>query len=761
MRTAGSGRMKAILGGLASSRRSAGDEPVSSAIDERHARAGGFYLGRTHGLIHRHLESVEVEADRTARWHLTIDLELPSDPEARCGDHDGECLFLFPLMFLKKAEGRTGFAVRDEHGTVIPVPNRGTGDWISAVAAAEAAKRLSEDDPDLHLPEKDLRYVLQSVAAERPYDASVILNELLHRLDPAVQRKWIDSGLDIELKMLVDHSLVWVPLRGLPGQRRLIEIGHDIELLPRPFYRWRFGSPKKRWYSFLFWRQAKRFKNPSRVLDTGSQKYGKLGFRVSFSVLGERLTQPLAWMPIELDFPTIYTRRCASYHFELVCPKGLSPRGIKVAVDRRESGGKRAQLDGGETLGTRAAHVYLPGVRSMGDLIIRATVGVGSGAVPVLWFLMGVVTAIVLWSFAAVDPTGLIDKAGSRTEVAAGLLLIVPALLGAIVIGTEGPIPHLIGGARLLLLVGGLSSAAASAVLLGPEPLDYGPVSQWTLCASVATAAAVPLATSWLLSLRMVWRRLGWLHSTRRQYAALACLVAVALLLVAALEHVGENGILRAGIATTLVLTTVPLILLASNRLPLPIDAGRYFVSLGALFAAFTCLLLGCVELRAAFDDDAKFHETAEMIAMSLLPGALVVGILLWSITWLFREREDEVHLPPAVARDLIAGKRIRELRRLRPGREQELRVMRGRTEDDAPFTAMHVDYPVTTESVGATAADWSSGLRSSVDLPGFLDGEFARYLKREPRRVDNPELAEGELKTRRLLEAHMDALCP
>ena len=146
-------------------------------------------------------------------------------------------------------------------------------------------------------------------------------------------------------------------------------------------------------------------------------------------------------MPIDFDFPTIYTPRCSSYHFELVCPNGLSPRGLKIATDRHPNG-KREQLDGGETLGTRAGRAYLSGGRSLGDLTVRATVGIGRGAFPTLWLLMGTITSLMLWSLVAAHPTELIHSdSNSKNEILAGVLLVVPALLGAVAIGFERSSP--------------------------------------------------------------------------------------------------------------------------------------------------------------------------------------------------------------------------------------------------------------------------------------------------------------------------------
>lgn len=745
------------------------NEPLGAAgIDERSSRIGAYFLGRRHRLIHRHLEKVTIASDHTARWQLTIDLELPTEPAAECGAHNGESRFLFPLMYLKKAEGRTGFGASQEDGTAIPLPTRKTSDRVSAIAIAQAAAELFRGKTDLEAPESapsipsdSLRYVAHCIASEQPYNASVILNELLHRLDPRIRTAWDSAGLTSVLKMLVEHYLVWVPLRGLPGERRQINVGQDVELLPRPFRRWRFGRPKKTWYSWLFWLRARRFRDPDQVLDTGrGRKYGKLGRRVSFSVLGERLALPFAWLPIEFDFPTIYTRRCSSYHFELVCPNGLSPRGIKLVTNARGANGEILRLEGGETLGTRAGRLYLPRERSLGDLAIRATVGIGRGTFPTLWLLMGTMTAVMLWSLVSANPTWLIHGAEhSENEVATGILLIVPALLGALVIGFEGSTSRILGGSRVLLLAVGLAAAASAAVLVGTTPLGFQARAIWTICASVATAATIPLATSWLLSLPLVWSSLGRLNSTRRQYFALSVVLAMCVGIVLGLMLLELDILDRELLAVTILVMTVPLILLASNRPAVPIATSRRFISIAVALAAFVCLGVGCCELRKALDPSAGYNDTAEVLALILLPVALLIGLGLAQITKFAREKEDEVHIAPAALKGLVSGGRTPELLRLRPRSRQPAPPPSESEALDEPYGLVLIDQPVVEEPARGTEADWSWGVRSTVGLPAHEEGEFEHLIdcKRKGNALsESPSKAEI---TKLKLGEHMEVL--
>ena len=585
-------------------------------------------------------------------------------------------MFLFPLLFLRKSQGRTGFEAQDEHRAVVPLLNRELSDQISARAAAQRAMKLIDDarahQPDLPvLPHGSLDFVFERICRWPAYSASVILNKLLKGLDERIVEIWDDDevGLVEDLELLVDHSLVWVPLKGLPGERRVIEVAHDTELTRRPLFRWHFGEIKlpSRFRMWRRWQRAKQIADPKQVLDTGMTTYGRTARRASLSVLGERLAQPLGWMPFEFDFFTIYTRRCDSYHFEMNCPSGLKPRGVRVALDREIGKDDVAEIPGKTTLGSRAAHLYLPGGREVGDIVLRATVGIGNDAFPILWVLMGTITTMMLWSLVALNPSWLIGDSESHNEIAAGVLLIVPALLGAMIVGSdEKAESKLLSGARLLLLVTGLCCAGATAVLTGIEPFSTKPQATWAVCAAIATAATIPLVTSWLLSLDAVWRGRETLKTVGRQWAALAVLGGLAAGLAFLLPRVGGDTIIRAGLASCLLLLSVMLILLASNRLPVALEANRKFLSVGAMLVAIGCLVLGCVELQRICAPDATWHSDVERVEFGLLIFAPISGGLLWLVSRFFNPRRDELSVSLAVGQELVAGERIRELRRLR-----------------------------------------------------------------------------------------------
>jgi hypothetical protein len=769
-------------------------ESLPAAIDGDSGQVASFYLGNHHKLIHRHTESMAIRGDQTARWTLRIDFELPRAPEASCGEHNGEAIFLFPLLFLRKAQGRTGFEARDEHGATVPLLNRELSDEISGRAAALAATRLIEaarvEKPELpDLPAESLGFAFERVCRWRPYIASVILNKLKYNLDKGVLGVWREAGLIEDLELLVDHSLVWIPLRGLPGERRVIEVAHDTELSRRPLLRWHFGELKVTRNRLRWWRRRHRrrqLEDEDRVLDTGEAKYGQTARRASFSVLGERLAQPLGWMPIEFDFPTIYTRRCDSYHFEMTCPGGLKPRGVRVTIDQeggkngdqrdeasdREGDGKgstkevRKDLERSarKTMGSRAAHLYLPGGRDVGDVVLRATVGISSDAFPILWVLMGTITTMMLWALVALNPNWLVGDSKSHNEIAAGVLLIVPALLGALIVGSdERAESKLLSGARILLLVTGLCCAGATAVLTDIEPFSTKPQATWAVCAAVATAALIPLVTSWLISLDAVWRAREALNSVARQYLALLVLAALALGLVVLLPRTGGDTIFRAALASCLLLLSVLMILLASNRLAVSLEANRKFLSVAAMTLAALCLVLGCVELEKISAPDANWQKDAEDLAKAILPVAFFSGLALWGITRIFGPRRGELSIAPSVGQALIAEERIRELRRLReidanpeaPWRRVISGAKRLRSTSSQGDEEIGGRSKVKVEPAGRTEGDWVIANSSSTELPEYRKEEFRNLV--QPK--DEGPGVETEIKAEEVEESDIEAI--
>jgi hypothetical protein len=695
---------------------------VDESVDPAAEQSGdpfAWYLRNRHQLIRRHEEVLTMHPDQSASWELRVDLELPTKIERKWEKAPGEYLFPFPLVFLKKAEQRVEFSIRNELGEAVPVPIRKECDEFSAKGLAHAAsdlfkeRRLSLSNERLDALSARLEPSFRRVVGEKPYEAALVLAKLREEvgLDAAEKKlgkhpaaagevgvAWKEAGLDEVLQMLVEHSLIWVLLKGRPGERRSIFIRERKELEARPVIRWAFGElqesskrpgVRKRRQRALEEIEAAEgaaeVPNPKDALAIGSTPYGRRKRTISFSALGERIGQPLAWMPFEFGWPTIYAMRCASYHFELRCPSGRTPRDLRVAggpaLHERASGGEVEEKEmppgSRKTLTSGTARLDVPSgperdPKGLGeDIWLRITVGIGNGSFPVLWFLAAAITAVMLWLLADSNPEfsggGF---ANTEAQVLAGCLLVVPALVSALAIGSnEVPVTQLVGGARILLLITGLSAVAAAAVLANATPFGISAESTWALCAMAATAATLPLGTSWLLSSPLVWMGLNKLDSPELQRRALSRGIAAALFGVLALFFCDE-AVTRGALAVYLLFLTVLISVVSNDRAAMKVGQTRHYLAAAFLGVGFICLVLACIELREAIAEtpDTTLQTWAQVVAAALLVAAYRLGDLLSWVTERkgIKPERDEVHVSPAVGQAMLGKDRVREIDTLR-----------------------------------------------------------------------------------------------
>jgi hypothetical protein len=658
----------------------------------------GYYLRGEHRLIRRHYESITLCPDNTAFWEMQVDFELPTIRDAGYeDDSDKPPLFLFPLIYLKKADPRIKFNVVEPGQGPVPFPIRTECDAISTVAIQQAIQSLARrsNTDQSSLDEADLKSLTRVIAAAKPFVAALALRELEAKVglgDPGAgtqpgepyQRigELIESsGVRESLEMMVEHTLLWVTLRGEPHERRSIVVSQEISINRRSLTRWSFGrlptptlrrtrgvvehagsrwTPTRR---FLEWAQHRRARHPE--LTIGEHRYGRRDRRFRFSVLSERLGQPLVCLPFETIVPTIYTKRCRSYHFEFRAPEARTPRDLKVSFgpslaeppehDPAHSAPESKHVR--TTLTPRAARLDMPWSAIGKPVNFRITVGVGNGAFPILWFLAAAITATMLWVFAAAKP-----EQDSQTAVA--ILLVVPALVAGLAVSSnEVQISELPGGSRLLLLVAGISALVAALPLGGAEPFHMKPTWMWVACATAATAASVPLATSWLLSRPATWRRLMELKTRGRQELALILGILLSLALTVALYRLERGLVPRGAIAVTLFAVAIFMATMASNRAALEMNETRHYIGLSFLLAGSVCLALGCIELCAiAKGDPKRLQEWAERASFGILLFASVSGDLLNFATSFGRPRRDEVHVSPLEGRALLEGNSVRVL---------------------------------------------------------------------------------------------------
>ncbi len=667
------------------------------------AKGCAYYLAARHELIKRHVEIVDLNADKTARRQIQIDLELPTDPAALLDEEaEGEKHhFVFPLAYVHKADTRTGLEVRDENNVKLIVPIRSECDRISARAVAAASAALSQLGSATSMSVKDLEPILEPIVSNTPFEASLRMQEIfqliglaedgtsaLDATQIATGKAWEEAGLADTFHMLVEHALLWVPMYGRPGERRTVTLTQQITLERRSLIRWIFRDLATLKSHRLRPFRRRRVNDSKSVLEVGDKRYGRRSRRISFSVLAERIGQPIAWTPAEFEFPTIYVKRCLSYHFELRCPPARTPRDLRPAAgtplaepgkellaesDKELAKSEKELPTGRTTLTSRAARHDLPDIKpaenmwSAEGLWFRVSIGIGDGAFPGLWFLFGAITAVMLWLLADHNP----ELTGTPAQIVAGIMLVVPALVAALVIGGDGiPVTQRIGGARLLFLITGLSAVGAAAVIAGAKPWGIERDWTWTACAIAATIATVPLGTSWLLSSPLAWSQLKKLKTWWLQISTLTGCVVLAAAGMVGLTLIGSeslvDAVLEGVIAVYLLVLTIGIMALANNRVAMEIGKSRGNVVISCLVAGLTCASLACIELRAAIDPGPGPEAVVEWVAIVLIASSLAAGYVK---TWIFKwtaAKDDEIHVSPQAGKAMLAGESIRELMLLR-----------------------------------------------------------------------------------------------
>jgi hypothetical protein len=231
----------------------------------------------------------------------------------------------------------------------------------------------------------------------------------------------------------------------------------------------------------------------------------------------------------------------------------------------------------------------------------------------------------------------------------------------------------------------------------------------WTLCAAVATAATIPLAASWMLSVPAVWEQLERLDTLSRQDSAVCAPIAVAAAILFTLDLLGDTPVARGAAGIALLLLTAPLILLASNSGPVKVGTQRRWMVLRASLAALTCLAMSCIELHAIGDPRVlgELRPSIELLSASFLAAMALLSFLAalrnqakQTDARPSRGDVDEIDVPSNVGLALLEGERVHEFARLR---RQE----------------------ISEEKVHRTEADWSAGMVSTLSLPKFTENEL------------------------------------
>jgi hypothetical protein len=288
-------------------------------------------------LIQRQVEQIAIELDRTIESRLSVHLTIPAQVETDAPSAAEESTFLVPLTFLAKAEPRLGLTVLDELGGAVPALDREECDRVTAAVVAAEVQRIMNGS-DGSQPLRELEEVPLSVTAAVPFQASMAVSAIPERIEgvggwrgDGKNDAWRGSGIPLLLTRLIEHSVVWVALRGEAGERRVLTVCRRMPVTKQSVLRWSFGELRRtRFPALRPFRSRRASQVPADGLQLGESVYGRRAYRLSLSILWARFWRWLALRPVDLEVPAVSATRGDVYELEMRCPKGLSPRGLRV-----------------------------------------------------------------------------------------------------------------------------------------------------------------------------------------------------------------------------------------------------------------------------------------------------------------------------------------------------------------------------------------------------------------------------------------------
>jgi hypothetical protein len=621
-------------------------------------------------LIQRQVEQITIDLDRPIDSRLSVHLTIPAEAETGAPSAEGST-FLIPMTFLPKAEPRLGLTVLDEPGGAVPALDREECDRISAVAVAAEVQRVMAQ-AGRSRPLRELEEVMLTVTAEAPFQASLAVSEILEQIGevggPRGDRAsdaWRASGILPLLTRLVEHSVVWVALRGEIGERRVLTVCRRMPVTRQSVLRWSFGDLSSIHFSALRpFRSRRASRVPGAGLQLGGSVYGRRSYRLSFSILWARFWRWLALRPTDFEVAAVSATRSDVYELEMRCSKGLAPRGVRVftgiaITEPSARGTPNVQT----TLTADTAHVRLTRPASLSDLYLRFTIGLAPHTILALWWLTCGLAAALLWMFTA-STAHLI---GGDKSIAAALSLAGFSFLAgqaAKAWTADRPLP----GPASILLFCAIALSSAALLLIGIRPFGVGEGWAWSALAAAATVAAALLLVAWLLTRDAVWGALAEIGDAPKRRLAEFVLTGCGAAAAGSLLLTDPTDPVRATFAMFLVMLAVLSIAFAGQ-----VDRARSNWAGSPLLAGVALLLLGCVELRGALVHVEQLQASSERLALFLLVFSTFSGSLLNSLRRLIRPTSNEVRVSPEIGRAIIAGERLRELQVLRSREVQDL----------------------------------------------------------------------------------------
>ncbi|HEX2149418.1 MAG TPA: hypothetical protein VHI31_04500, partial [Actinomycetota bacterium] len=220
--------------------------------------------------VKRRVETVDFLGAGSLRRRVSVDFQIPES-----GFMFGVSPRPIPLALLEKRP-LIDFDITDEAGGVLPVCTRAENcfaawSMLAAVASVEM-EYLEVDEPLRDI--EDLWKDLRAIAFGEPAAAFAVLSSFETAPDPVRSGLAVSSYFDSVARTLAELFMLLVPVRGTPGDRRVIKFKY-IEVLNRLGSGW------------------------------------------------ERFTETMGWKPARFEFSAPAVGECESYHFELAAPADL------------------------------------------------------------------------------------------------------------------------------------------------------------------------------------------------------------------------------------------------------------------------------------------------------------------------------------------------------------------------------------------------------------------------------------------------------
>jgi len=468
------------------------DRPLRRPTLEQIGRVGTGVLGPHPAWLRRHVETVTLRSLTSARRQLTIDVVLPEHEGCSFPWRAGERLFYLPIALMLKHPPASNLDMRDEHDTSLPVLNR----LENAKVTLTAVSALIADMFDEQLAEQVSPFLHEAVFAldadtAKTHAIFAITRITALRPDARELPDW--DWLVGFLVLLSAHSLSWLGLAGLPGERRVVKFAYDIEVeTPKPIRR------RPRWVSRSVRAEGRDGSFVAHYQDWDPGDGYPHGF---LTRMLKRFVTIIGGAAYHVPIQTPYIRNTPSYHLQVNAPEGLETRRIELLAELCDSTGERKLAVDAST--PDCAHLYFSEarVRRMGMAIV--SLRVGRRGLLSYSLAASIVIASMLWLFATHHAT--IQRPGDNSASVA-VLLLVPTLMLVFAIrpGEHLLATKLLSGARAMLALLALLCVVAAGELVGARPFHRGLGTLWRWDAELASLLALVIAVCWLLSFAMV-----------------------------------------------------------------------------------------------------------------------------------------------------------------------------------------------------------------------------------------------------------------